>query len=203
MHKRILWVALSAAVGGSAVYFLKKKGSSSASAGSAEPTVPGQADVSSAPKFTGEAVYSFISGFQDASAVELHFPYDADSLHYFVAEDDFLVESGDSHVGILQEDRFSAQFEYGSYYAGEDFSKLRQELLSRHPDLSDVQYGSMSGVKYRDGDNICLAFPIPNDSYSYLLISMIKAPDNDDELDALPDYPEFRALLAASSFTSA
>lgn len=202
MRARFLWFAVSAAAaGGAAVYFLKKKTLSVGSSGSAGVDTSAQVQASS-PRAMKEAVYSFISGFKDASTVAFHFPYDADAFHYSVAEDDFLTESGDSHVGILQGEKYSVQFEYGSYYSGEDFLKLQQELTAKHSDLSVTQYGSLYGVKFRDGDSICLAFPIPQDSYSYLLITMVKAPDNDDDLEALPDYPEFRALLASSSFTS-
>lgn len=201
--KHLLLSVTAGAAAGTAAYFLKKKLSSSGEKASQPASSAGQAPVQSAasPRSPREAVYSFISGFKDAATVELHFTYDADTCCYSVVEDDFLVESGDSHVGILYGELFSAQFEYGSYYSGEDFAKLREELSAKHADLADVSYGALSGIRFRDGDNFCLAFPVPEDSYSYLLITLVKAPDNDDDLEALPDYPELRALLASVQFS--
>ena len=199
MRTRHLWlsIATGAAVG-AASYFLKKKLLSAAPAATAGPAVPTQAP---APSIASkEAVYSFISGFKDAAAVEFRFDYDPDRFHFAVVEDDFLTESGDSHVGILTGEAFSVQFEYGSYYNGEDFTLLTQELSSRHPDLDSATYGALTGVKYRDGDNFCLAFPIPEDKHSYLLLTLVKAPDNDDELETIPDTADFRSLLNSASF---
>lgn len=200
MRTKYFWLSVTAgAVCGVASYFLKKKLSSSLTTGKAIPTpVTGQGSAAASAK---DAVYSFISGFKDASAVDFRFRYDPDRFRYSVAEDDFLVESGDSHVGILVGEDFSVQFEYGSYYSGEDFERLSQELSSRHPDLDEAVYGSLSGLKFRDGDNLCLVFPVPDDSHSYLLITLVKAPGNDDELEAVPDTPDFRTILNSASFS--
>ena len=203
MRTKHLWlsVATGAAVG-AASYYLKKK-LSSAQAVKAAPgpsAAPAKAPAAS-PAADKEAVYSFISGFKDASTVEFRFRYDADRFHYAVAEDDFLTESGDSHVGILTGEDFSVQFEYGTYYSGEDFALLTQELSSRHPDLDRASYGPLTGVQFRDGDNFCLAFPVPEDPHSYLLMTLVKAPDNDDELEAIPGTPAFRRLLDSASFS--
>ena len=199
MRTRHLWlsIATGAAVG-AASYFLKKKLLSAAPAAASGTDSPSEAPASASAR--KEAVYSFISGFKDAAAVEFRFDYDADRFHYAVAEDDFLTESGDSHVGILTGEDFSVQFEYGAYYSGEDFALLTQELSSRHPDLDQAVYGGLSGVKFRDGDNFCLAFPVPEDVHSYLLITLVKAPDNDDELETIPEAPDFRGLLNSASF---
>ena len=203
MHTKHLWLSvLTGAAVGAASYYLKKK-LSSAQAVKAAPgpsAAPAKAPAAS-PAADKEAVYSFISGFKDASTVEFRFSYDTDRFHYALAEDDFLTESGDSHVGILTGEAFSVQFEYGTYYSGEDFTLLTQELSSRHPDLDCASYGALSGVKFRDGDNFCLAFPVPEDMHSYLLITLVKAPDNDDELEAISETPEFRRLLDSATFT--
>ena len=203
MRTKHLWlsVATGAAVG-AASYYLKKKLSSARTAKAAPgaSAAPAEASAASPAAVTKEAVYSFISGFKDASTVEFRFRYDADRFHYAVAEDDFLTESGDSHVGILTGEEFSVQFEYGTYYSGEDFALLTQELSSRHPDLDRASYGSLTGVQFRDGDNFCLAVPVPEDPHSYLLMTLVKAPDNDDELETIPDTADFRALLNSASF---
>ena len=200
MRTKHLWLSVvTGAAVGAASYYLKKKLSSAPAAAPGAAAVPSPA--SAAPSaVTKEAVYSFISGFKDAATVEFRFDYDADRFHYAVAEDDFLTESGDSHVGILTGEDFSVQFEYGAYYSGEDFALLTQELSSRHPDLDQAVYGGLSGVKFRDGDNFCLAFPVPEDAHSYLLITLVKAPDNDDELETIPDTADFRTLLNSASF---
>ena len=206
MRIRYLWFSVAAgAACGAAAYFLKKKLAVPARSGasSAALSAAGPADTAavSASASVREAAYSFISGFKDASTVEFHFSYDPSRFQYAVAEDEFLAESGDSHVGILTGDAFSVQVEYGTYYSGEDFALLSQELTSRHPDLGDAVFVTLSGVKYRDGDHFCLAFPIPDDTHSYLLLTVIKAPDNDDELESIPDSPDFRALLDTASFS--
>lgn len=198
MRTKHLWLSVvTGAAVGAASYYLKKK-FSSAQAAKVSPAAPAQAP--SAPAVTKEAVYSFISGFKDAATVEFRFDYDAERFHYVVTEDAFLTESGDSHVGILTGEDFSVQFEYGTYYSGEDFALLTQELSSRHPDLDQAVYGALSGVKYLDGDNFCLAFPVPEDAHSYLLVTLVKAPDNDDELETIPEAPDFRGLLNSASF---
>ena len=199
MRIRYLWLTLSAVTAvGAVAYFLKKNSGSSSVEKSVATPATKKAPV--APTSVKEASYSFISGFKDAATVELKFAYDAEKFHFSVVEDDFLTESGDSHVGVLYGESFSAQVEYGSYYTGEDFAKLCQELVGKHHDLAEAVYGPLSGVSYRDGDNLCLAFPIPDDEHSYLLITLVKAPDNDDELEALLDYPELRFLLESASF---
>ena len=199
MRTKYLWLSVvTGAAVGAASYYLKKKLLSAAPAAASGTASPPEAPASSAVK--KEAVYSFISGFKDAAAVEFRFDYDPDRFHFAVVEDDFLTESGDSHVGILTGEAFSVQFEYGTYYNGEDFTLLTQELSSRHPDLDAAVYGALTGVKFRDGDNFCLAFPIPEDAHSYLLLTLVKAPDNDDELEAIPDTADFRSLLNSASF---
>lgn len=200
---RTKYLLASVAVGavcGAASYFLKKKLTSTSAGANASVSAPASGKPAAVPQMLGQAAYSFISGFKDASTVELRFPYDADRFSFSVHEDDFLTESGDSHVGVLYGESFSAQFEYGSYYSGEDFAKLRQELSAKHKDLVDVSYGAHAGLKYRDGDNLCVVFPIPDDVHSYLLVTLVKAPDNDDELEALADYPDLRAMLSELSF---
>ena len=203
MKKSTLWLSVAAGAAlGAASYLLGKKFSDAPEAkNSAAPSSSVGAKAPAAvPDSVKEACYSFISGFKDAKTVEFRFPYDAERFSFAVAEDEFLAESGDSHVGLLYGEAFSAQFEYGTYYSGEDFSKLREELSSQHPDLNDVSYANLSGVVFRDGDNLCLAFPVPEDAHSYLLVTLIKAADNDDELETLSDSPDFRVLMNGSRF---
>ena len=191
--------AAAAAAAGAAVYVLRKKAAlADQKDGAGSGKVSAKAHY--APKTAKVGSYSFISGFKNAETVELSFSYDADAFCFSVVEEGFLVESGDSHVGILTGESFSAQFEYGTYYAGEDFARLRTELMSRHPDLEECSYGAHSALRFQDGDSICLIFPIPDDSSSYLQVSLLKAPDNDDPLSALPEDPALCFILASMSF---
>ena len=185
-----------AAVGVVAAAVLAKK--LSAAPAEKKPAAPAAAKPKAAPyapKSPAAGSYSFISGFQDAATVEVSIPYDAESFSFAVLEDGFLCESGDSHVGLLSGEKFSAQFEYGTYYRGEDFGELQGQLAEKHKDLQAAVYGENAGVCFRDGDNISLCFPILGDSHSYLHVTLVKAGDNDDELEDLLGYPELRYTL--------
>ena len=148
-----------------------------------------------------EGSYSFISGFQNAATVEVRFLYDSSRFSCTVMEDGFLAESGDSHVAVLSGEDCSAQLEYGNYYSGEDFSQLKADLQAKHPDLKELVYGTLSGVLYQNGDNLCLDFPVPDDLSSYLHVTLLKEKGNDDPLSALPDYPYVASVLSSLSFT--
>ena len=197
MRKGRLWLAFSAAaLAGTGLWLARKK-----SVGETVKTVQNNSSVPASMAKVQTGTYSFISGFQDAATVELSFPYDADRFRYTVCEEDFPADSGDSHVGVLYGEDFSMQLEYASYYQGEDFAALSRALKEKHTSLCAVRYGNLEGVSYQDGDNWCLAFPIPEDAFSYLLITLVKAAGNDDELAALPEYPDLKAMLGAMRFS--
>ena len=218
MAKKLLWLALPVgAATGAAFYFLKKQAASGAqkadeprhakATGEQSPAKAGGKKTSGKgkgpwePKSPKTGYYSFISGFKDAATVELQLPYDSECCSFAVVEDEFLTESGDSHVAVLYGEQFSAQFEYAVYYHGEDFAALTKELASHHQDLSPAVYGVHQGVCYQAGDVLCFAFPIPEDSHSYLLASVLKAPDNDDALSDLRAYPDLSWMLSSMSFS--
>ena len=205
MKIKILLVSVPvAAAAGLGFILLRKKASASGTPTSASPA-PGKAARKAAPPADPaamkEGVYSFISGFRDAATVEVRCRYDSSRFSFAVLEDSFPAESGDSHVAVLSGEDFSMQAEYGSYYAGEDFARLKTELSERHAGLKEVVYGDNAGVLYQNGDNLCLDFPIPNDVSSYLHVTLIKEKGNDDPLSALPDYPDVKALLSSLSFS--
>ena len=204
MNKKLLWLCVpAAAAAGAGIFLLKKK--KAPAEGKAPAKKVGKAAAKAAPAVDPaslkEGAYSFISGFQDAATVEVRFRYDGSRFACAVLQEEFPVESGDSHVAVLNGEDFSAQLEYGSYYSGEDFAKLKAELCETHADLEDVAYGGNSGLLYRNGDNLCLDFPIPGDGHSYLHVTLIKEKGNDDPLSALPDYPDVKALLSSLSFS--
>ena len=197
MRRNRFWLVLPAvALASAGLWLIRKKNAG-------QPVKEETGSTSAPPVMTKPQTgsYSFISGFQDAAAVELSFLYDADRFRYAVREDEFLSESGDSHVGILYGEDFSMQVEYASYYRGEDFDALTCALKEKHPALCPVRYGDLDGVSYQDGDNWCLAFPIPEDTFSYVLVTLVKAAGNDDKLAVLPDYPDVKAMLSTMRFS--
>ncbi len=201
MRKKLYLLAIPVGLAAGAAAFLLKKKSAGAKfpVSKAEPTPAGKAAPEIRNAKTGS--YSFISGFQNAVTVELQLDYDADRFVFAVHEDEFLTETGDSHVAVLSGENYSAQFEYGSYYQGEDYATFRTELAAKHSDLADAVYGDNHGLQYLAGDNICLVFPIPEDSSSYLLVTLVKAKGNDDPIAALPAYADVNAQLSSMRFT--
>ena len=153
-----------------------------------------------APKNLMAGAYSFISGFKDAVTVELSVQYDADKFSFAVVEDEFIASSGDSHVAILWGESFNMQLEYGAYYQGEDFQGLKKHLGERYPDLAPASYGANEGLKFLEGDDLCMVFPVPQDPHSYILATIIKAKDNDDEIQTLADYEDVKFMLSSLSF---
>ena len=202
MMNKLILAALPVGLGAAALLLLKKN-KESGSKETAAPAKGGKTKMSAPvePKNVKTAAYSFISGFKDAATVEVTFPYDGERYAFEVKEDAFLTESGDSHVGVLEGEGFSAQFEYGSFYTGEDFEKHSRELRNQHPDLTPASYGKNEGLRFLDGDVMCMAFPIPEDEHSFLLVSIVKAGDNDDELDAIADYADLKYMLGGMSFS--
>ena len=206
MKKKLFLFAVpaAAAAAGAGFFLLKKRDSASAPAKKpgAKAALKAEAPAVDTASLK-EGVYSFISGFQDAATVEARFRYDGSRFSCAVVEDEFPVESGDSHVAVLYGEDFSAQLEYGSYYSGEDFARLKAELSKKYADLKDVAYGENSGLLYQNGDNLCLDFPIPGDGHSYLHVTLIKEKGNDDPLSALPEYADVKAILSSLAFSQA
>ena len=205
MKTKLLWLAVpAAAAAGAGYYLLKKKKAPSGAAAPAKKAGAKAAEKAAPavdPANLKEGAYSFISGYENAATVEVKFRYDGSRFLCTVMEDGFLAESGDSHVAVLSGEDFSAQLEYGTYYAGEDFARLKAELAGKHKDLKEVSYGDNRGLLYQNGDNLCLDFPIPGDSCSYLHVTLAKEKGNDDPLSALPDYADVRTVLSSLSFS--
>ena len=153
-----------------------------------------------APKNLLTGSYSFISGFQNAATVEMTLDYDADALSYAVVEEDFLSYSSDSHVAIVEGEDFRLQIEYAAFYGGEDFLAHIRHVEEKYQGFAPVRFGSVEGVQYLDGDALCFHFAIPDDSDSYLLVTVFKAPGNDAELTDLPQDPNLAALLGSIRF---
>ena len=199
MKKWQILAPLGLAAAGAAVFLLRRSSAKPASASKTAPERQSAPAKTPAKQNTGS--YSFISGFRDAATVEMQISYDPEKFSYAVVEEGFLSDTSDSHVALVEGEDFSLQLEYASYYAGEDFEAFLSHLAEKHRDMTAVRYGSVDGVKYLAGDNICFCIPIPEDAFSYLLVTLFKAKDNDTELSELPDDPQVAALLESIRFT--
>lgn len=144
--------------------------------------------------------YSFISGFKDAETVELSMDYDPEKFSFAIVEDEFLNYSSDSHVAIVYGEEFNLQLEYAGYYSGEDFAAHSAALKEKYQTRGEITCGVLTGLWVLDGDNIAIHFPIPDDKHSYLLVTVQKTPDYDDEITTLPDYAPLKALLGTVRF---
>ena len=184
--------ALGAAAAGVVVLTRKAPTEAKAPAKAAKSAAP------AAPKNLKTGSYSFISGFKDAVTVEMFLDYDADRFSFAVIAEDFLSYTSDSHVAVLYGEDFSAQIEYAGYYQNEGFEDLIRHVSEKFTGFGDVAYGGNTGIKYCDGDNICLCFPV--DEHSYLLVTLVKAKGNDDDFTLLPDYPDVAAIFGSMRF---
>ena len=146
--------------------------------------------------------YSFISGFKDAETVELSMDYDPEKFSFAIVEDEFLNYSSDSHVAIVYGEEFNLQLEYAGYYSGEDFAAHSAALKEKYQTRGEITCGVLTGLWVLDGDNIAIHFPISDDKHSYLLVTVQKTPDYDDEIITLPDYAPLKALLGTVRFAS-
>ena len=199
MKKALILVPIGAAAVGAAVLLAMKKpaGEKAASPKKAAPAKGGKA----APKLELKpGAYSFISGFKDAATVEATFQYDAAGCDFAVIEEDFPAYTSDSHVAVVRSGEFALQLEYAGYYSGEDFAGLKKSLAERYQDIKDVKYGANGCLQFVDGDNICIAVPV--DQYSYLLVTVIKGKEYDDDFTTLPDYPPVKAVLESLQFST-
>ena len=185
-----------AALGAAALLLTRKP----AAVQTKQPGAAGTAAPAPAPANCKTGSYSFISGFQNASTVEMNLDYDPEKFSFAVVSEDFLSYSSDSHVALVQGEDFSLQIEYAPYLAGEADGQW-QFLREKHPDLAAVRYGSVEAVKYLEGDAVCFCLPIPEDGNSYVQILLFKAKGNDTPLEELPEDPNLSALLGSIRFT--
>lgn len=157
-------------------------------------------DTKAKPKNLVTGSYSFISGFQDAATVEVCLDYDPEAFSFVVVEDEFLNYSSASHAAIVYGKDFNLQLEYAGYYSGEDFAAHKAALLEKYQTHGEFACGDLTGIWVQDGDNILIHLPIPDDQHSYLLVTVQKTSDYDDELTSLPDYAPLKELLGTLRF---
>ena len=195
MNKAVILAPVALAAVGAVVLVAMKKpaGGSAPAAKKAAPAKAGGKQKAAKPLDLKSGSYTFISGFKDAAKVEVALQYDASGCDYAVIEEDFPAYTSDSHVAVVRSGEFVVQLEYAGYYSGEDFAGLKKSLSERYQDIADVQYGANACLQFVDGDNICVAVPV--DQFSYLLVTIIKGKEYDDDFMTLPDYPPVRAVL--------
>ena len=190
-------LGLLAAGAAAAAVVLKKKPAAKTEGKAAAPVKGKAPEKKKAPVGRMETgSYEFISGFKDAKTVELKLRYDADRYDFSVIGEDFLAYSSDSHVAVLRGEEFSLQIEYAGYYHGEDFAALAKEAEAKYQSFARAGYGANEGFCYIAGDNVCFCFPT-GDPYSYVLVTLFKAKDNDTELSEMPADPFLSELLDA------
>ena len=197
MKKALILVPLGAAAVGAAVFFAMKKPAG-------EKAAPAKKAASGGKKKDAPAMnlqpgsYTFISGFKDAAKVEASFQYDANTCDFAVISEEFPAYSSDSHVAVVRCPEFIVQLEYAGYYGGEDFGGLKKSLAERYQDIDEVSCGGNPALRFIDGDNVCLAVGV--DQFSYLLVTLIKGKEYDDDFKTLPDYPPVKAVLDSLKF---
>lgn len=199
MKKFLFAIPVCAVAAGAAFFVLKGKSGGDAPKAAAAPAKGGaKAAPKKAAKPANEksCVYNFACGYSDPAKVEAGFRYDADKFSVDTVEDGFLVTTSVPSVVLLQGDDFQFQMEYGDYYGGEDFAAFSKGAAERYKGFGEVQFGSVSGIKYREGESICLAFPA-GDAEGYVLFQLFNAKGNDDPVEKLPERDDVAAIMGS------
>lgn len=192
MKKWAIIVPVGAAAIGAAV-LLAGKSKNSAPKASKSAGKKAAAPVIKNPK---SDTYSFASGFKDAKTVDVTLTYDADKCSYTEASEAFLVPTADTHAGIIYGEDFAMQIEYAPFYAGDDFAALSKDIAERFREVGEITCNGITGVKYFNGKNFCMAFPIEGTAADYLLINVIcMGDDTEEEAAKLPDNEMVKAIM--------
>ena len=199
MKKALILAPLGLAAVGAVVLLAMKKPAEGAEK-KAAPAKSGGKKKDAPPMDLKPGSYTFISGFKDAAKVETTLQYDGASCEFAVIEEDFPAYTSDSHVAVVRCPEFTVQLEYAGYYSGEDFAGLKKSLSERYQDIADVTFGANKCLKFIDGDNVCIAYGV--DEFSYLLATLIKGKEYDDDFKTLPAYPPVKAVLDSLKFTN-
>lgn len=198
MKKILFAIPVCAVAAGAAFFVLKgKSGSAPAKAEASKATGKAAPAKKAAAKPANEktCVYNFACGYKNPAAVEASFRYDADKFSHDVVEDGFLVTTSVPSVVLLYGDDFQFQLEYGDYYGGEDFAAFSKGVSERYKGFGTVQYGGVSGIKYLDGESMCLAFPA-GDAEGYVLFQIFNSKGNDDPVEKLPERDDIAQIMS-------
>ena len=85
--------------------------------------------------------------------------------------------------------------EYGDYYGGEDFAAFSKGAADRYKGFGEVKYGGVSGIKYLEGESVCLAFPA-GDADGYVLFQLFNGKGNDDPVEKLPERDDVAQIMS-------
>ena len=200
--KKILFAIPVCAVAAGAAFFVLKGKSGGAPAKAEASKTSGKAapakKAAGKPANEKSCVYNFACGYNEPAKVEASFRYDADKFSHDVVEDGFLVTTSVPSVVLLKGDDFQFQMEYGDYYGGEDFEAFSKGASERYKGFGTVQYGGVSGIKYREGESMCLAFPA-GDAEGYVLFQIFNGKGNDDPVEKLPDRDDIAQIMSTLS----
>lgn len=200
MNKKVI-IPVGLAAAGAAVFALTKK--KPAGKGEAKGAAKGGAK-SKAPvmKNAQQGVYTFLSGYRDPVTVDVSMDYDSARFSFEVIEEDFITYTSDSHVAACYGPDFRMQLEYAGYYSGEDFAAYSQVVKEKYSGFGEAKYGENVGFKYTDGDSLCFCFPIPDDEFSYILVTVLKEKDSKVEFEDLPTLDDLVLMLSSIKFAS-
>lgn len=197
--KKILFAIPVCAVAAGAAFFILKGKSGGGAPAKAAPAKgaakPAAAKKPAKPANEKSCAYNFACGYSDPAKVEAGFRYDADRFSVDTVEDGFLVTTSVPSVVLLYGDDFQFQLEYGDYYGGEDFASYAKSASERYKGFGEVQYGSVKGVKYREGESMCLAFPA-GDAEGYVLFQLFNAKGNDDPVEKLAERDDVAQIMS-------
>lgn len=191
--KVLIPLGMAAAGAAATLLLMRKPGETGGKPAAARPAGEKKAEP---PKNLKEGSYSFISGFKDPATVETTITYDPEKFSFAVISEEYLNPSSDSHVAVLWGEDYHLQLEYAAYYPGEDFELMSKAIAEKFKGFAPASYGANACVRYLDGDSYGVRMRIPGDEQSYLLITVIRAAADPDDFAALPEDPDFRALLA-------
>ncbi len=187
----------AAAIGAVALLAGKSKNSAPKAA---KPAGKKAAPVIKVPK---SDTYCFASGFKDAKTVEVTLTYDAEKCSYNEVSEAFLVPTADTHAGIIYGEDFAMQIEYAPFYAGDDFAALTKEVTERFREAGEITCNGITGIKYFNGKNFCMAFPIEGAAADYVLINVVSmGDDTEEEAAKLPDNEMVKAIMASLSIVA-
>lgn len=203
MKKWFIIVPVGAAAVAAAVLLSKKSGGSEPKQAKPAKAAGGKKAAKPAIVNPKTGVYSFASGFKDAKTVEVGLTYDVDKCTYNETSEGFLVPTGDSHAAIIYGEDFALQAEYATYYAGDDFAAMTEEVKERFSDVNPITCNGITGISYFNGRNYTLAFPIEGATADYLLINIVSMVDeSEEEAEKLPTNPMVVAILDSLTITA-
>ncbi len=141
-------------------------------------------------------VYTFASGYKDAREISVSVGYDGDKHSFAVVSEDFVADTGDSHVAVVYADDFAMQIEYAPYYHGEDFAELEKSVAEHYKNFGKVSFSGVNGICYTNGGSYCMAFPAADSTADYVLVTVVlMGDDSEDERIKLRTNPEMLAIM--------